>query len=177
MPQAVPATRAARIAAVASDGTRTQQLFLQLAQRWSAAGFRVAGVVEETEARPGAVCGEQHLRDLSCGLRYPISQNLGSGSRSCNLDPGGLAVACAAVERAAGGGCDLIVLSKFGKQEAAGGGLADAFRAAIAADIPVLTSVSAPWQPQWLAFAGELGEFLRADADAIDAWWRHQVGG
>ena len=47
-------------------------------------------------------------------------------------------MAAAAVRRDIAAGCDLVVLSKFGKLEAGGGGLRDAFGAAIEAGVPVL---------------------------------------
>jgi len=79
--------------------------------------------------------------DLATGARIAISQDLGPGSTACNLDPGGVAMACAAAQRAIEQGADLVVLSKFGKLEAGHGGLCDAFAAAMAAETPVLTTL------------------------------------
>ena len=160
-----------RVAAVlGSDSARIQVLFAELARRWQRMGLRVAGVVEETRTPTGNTCGDLVLRDLVNDAIYPISQRLGRGSRSCNLDSDGLAQACAALESSVRSGCDLVVISKFGKQEAAGDGLVDAFAAAIAADIPVLTAVAEPWRAQWLAFSAPLSEFVPAEARAIEAW-------
>jgi hypothetical protein len=68
-------------------------------------------------------------------------------------------------------GCDLVVLSKFGRLEAEGGGLRDAFGAAIEAGIPVLTSVSGKFGKAWQNFAAPLSVTVPDDADAIEAWW------
>jgi len=167
------ATGGTRVAAVVgTDSIQIQAMFSELARVWQRGGIRVAGVVEEKRSSPGRVCADSVLHDLLNGTIYPISQNLGRGSLSCNLDSHSLAYACAAVESSVRSGCDLVVISKFGKQEAAGGGLVDAFRVAIEADIPVLTSVSAPWRPRWLAFSGSLSGFVAAEPRDIEAWWK-----
>jgi hypothetical protein len=54
--------------------------------------------------------------------------------------------AAGAVRRDIAAGCELVVLSKFGKLEAAGEGLAPAFKAALDARLPLLTSVSPLWK-------------------------------
>ncbi len=64
------------------------------------------------------------------------------------------------------------MLSKFGKLEADGGGLRDAFGAAIEAGVPVLTSVSPADTAKWEAFATPLFTVLPPDAGRVDAWWQ-----
>ncbi len=65
---------------------------------------------------------------------------------------------------------DVVVLSKFGKLEAAGSGLAPAFAAAIAAGKPVLTTVSDLHRDAWRRLAPDaIG--LAADVAAIRDWW------
>ena len=100
-----------------------------------------------------------------------FSQDLGAGSTACNLGPSGLAQACEAVERAIEDGADVVVLSKFGKLEAARGGLCDAFRAAILADLPIITTVSPLLAEEWAQFAGPLSNKVPATMDALGAWW------
>ncbi len=57
-----------------------------------------------------------------------------------------------------------IVISKFSKQEAERGGLADAFRAAMASRVPVMCAVSPDFLDEWRAFAGPLAEDVAPDA-------------
>ena len=72
-------------------------------------------------------------------------------------------------------GCDLVVLSKFGKLEAeSGGGLLPVFVAAIEAGIPVLTSVSPHNLERWEAFAAPYYELIGASLDQVAAWWAAQ---
>ncbi len=65
----------------------------------------------------------------------------------------------------------VVVLSKFGKLEAARGGLCDAFRAAILADLPIITTVSPLLAEEWAQFAGSLSNKVPATMDALGAWW------
>ncbi len=146
----------------------TQALLSHLAVSWRARGLRIAGVVEEftvENARETVL-----LRDLKSGARYPLKQDLGSGSISCSLDLASLAAACLSVETAIEQGCDFVIISKFGKMEASGGGLAGAFYAAIAADRPIVTSVSPSLTEAWNGFANPLTKFVRPDYDAIETW-------
>jgi hypothetical protein len=142
----------------------------ELAAKLARSGLRIGGVVESGEAAPSGACGNLSLRDLSTGEQFAISQNLGPGSQACNLDGRGLTAACAAVERALEGGLDLVILSKFGKLEAARGGLYDAFRIAAATRTPLLTAVSPAMSAAWDAFAGPLSQFLPVEIEAVEAW-------
>ena len=158
----------------AQDSASVQELMRHFAQHLVAEGVRVGGV---TQARDDAAGRSRIvLRDIHSGAHYPISQDLGPGSVACNLDTSELALACASVERAARDGAGLIVISKFAKQEAARGGLCDAFRAAMTARIPVVAAVSPHFRDEWRAFAGPLAEDVAPELDALIDWWR-RVGG
>lgn len=166
----------ARIAAVQGASNATiQEIFHTLAERWQAS-IRLAGVLAEPHGLPGRACSAGFLRNIRTGERFAIFQDLGPGSTECHLDGGAMLPATEAVRRDIAAGCDLVLLTKFGKLEIANGGLADAFRAAIEADVPVLTSVSPAHEAAWAKFAAPLYVTLAADPDVIDAWW-HSVRG
>jgi hypothetical protein len=147
-----------------------QALLSQAASTWRAKGLRIAGAVEEFVYEPGNGWENVVLRDLKTGARFQIKQDLGPGSVSCALDAAGLASACAAIEAAIEAGCDLAIISKFGKQEAERSGLAGAFQAAIAAGVPIVTSVAPAMTEAWNAFANPLTMFAEPDFDAIETW-------
>jgi hypothetical protein len=154
----------------AQDSENVQALMRSFAQELARGGLRVAGL---TQMRGPDASGRSRifLRDVANGADYVISQDLGPGSVACNLDTGELAMACAAVERAARAGADLIVVSKFSKQEAERGGLCDAFRAAMSARIPVIAAVSPHFREEWRVFAGPLAEDVAPTRDALAEWW------
>ena len=110
------------------------------------------------------------LRDLKSGARYSLKQDLGSGAGGCSPDTAGVAAACFAVESAIEEGCDLVVLSKFGRLEAGRGGLIDAFYAAIAAGTPILTSVAPSATQVWYEVAGPLAILVKPDYGAVESW-------
>ena len=162
-----------KIAAVGGGSGRSNQALLaDFVARRRAEGWRVAGLVEVAEPGEGGACGRLSVLDVATGASIAISQQLGSGSTACNLDPGGLAEACANAQRAIANGADLVVLSKFGKLEAGRGGLCDAFAAAIAAELPVVTTVNPIMRADWANFAGWLSEDVVASAEALEVWWR-----
>jgi hypothetical protein len=147
-----------------------QDMFLTLVDRWGTSA-RVAGVVAETHGLADRACSAGFLRNIHTGERYSIFQDFGPGSTTCHLDERGVLAATEAVRRDISAGCDLVVLSKFGKLEARGAGLSNAFNAAIDADIPVLTSVSSACEQTWVKFAGSSFVVLAADPAKIDEWW------
>jgi nucleoside-triphosphatase THEP1 len=169
---------AKRIAALYGGTSRELQGALAaFARELQSQGYRVAGVIEESLCGATGACKSLSVRDIASGERIPISQKLGAGSEACNLDPGGLAFACGLVEEAIERGADVVVLSKFGKLEASRSGLCDAFKAAILADIPIITTVSPHVLQDWVCFAGGLSEYVPPDIAALAAWWRATRGG
>ena len=135
------------------------------------ARLRIAGVIEvfgPADASGG--CKASHLRTVS-GETYPLFQDLGRDAAACALLPEGVVSASEAVRRDIEAGCDLVVLSKFGKLEAeTGSGLVPAFAAALEAGCPILTAVSPRFDAEWRAFATPLYALLPCDDAALDQW-------
>ncbi len=159
------------IALHGAPGASVQSLLADFAARRRAEGVAVAGVVEIAETGGPYECSSLLLRDVATGKDIAISQALGSGSTSCNLDAAGLAAACGRVESAIAAGAQLVILSKFGKQEALNGGLVGAFASAIAAGVPIATSVAPSLAPAWARFTEDLAQSSRAEAPSLEAWW------
>jgi hypothetical protein len=114
------------------------------------------------------------LVNLATGRHFPISQDLGSGAQGCRLDPGGLAGVGAALETTIDR-VNFLILNKFGKGEAEGGGLRNVFARAIETGIPVLTAVRPPYVDVWLQFHGGLAVDLKPDFDTVLAWCRQAI--
>src|SRR5215468_4747998 len=111
-----------RIAVVRGAPSATiQELFRSLIHQWRSTA-RVAGVVAETHGLVDRACGAGFLRSIATGEIFPIFQDLGPGSTACHIDAAGALKAATAVRRDIVAGCDLVVLSKFGKLEEARGG-------------------------------------------------------
>ncbi|MFZ5735300.1 MAG: DUF2478 domain-containing protein [Pseudomonadota bacterium] len=173
-------------------GTPAADVLTAFALRRKAEGVDIVGVIVPPEdtgrSHHGHGHGEGHgghegcecrseLVDIATGDRYAMHQDLGSGSQACNLNSSSLALAAGAVERAVARKPALVVLSRFGGQEAVRGGLMSAFQAAIAAGVPVACVVTPKAEDVWNDFAQGLSVSLPPEAEALEAWWRdHALG-
>ena len=168
----------AKIVAAVQGGSSTevQDLFRAIVARLQP-GTRIAGVIEEDHGLGKRACSAGRLQSLIDGRSYPIFQDLGPESDACHLDGSGAISASQAVCNDIAAGCDLVLLSKFGKLESSGGGLAPAFTAAVEAGVPVLTAVSPSFQAAWARFAEPFSVALPADPDVIENWWRSVCAG
>lgn len=160
----------ARVLAIqGADSTTIQDLLEALAERCTAAGMRVAGVVEETLPGVRKRNGGAFMRNLRTGRLYELFQDLGPHSTACCLDDRGVTDACQHVI-ADLADCDLVVLSKFGKLESERSGLFAAFTAAAFLEKPIITAVSPAFTASYHDFVGALGAIAPPDEDALFAW-------
>ena len=150
-----------------------QAIFRALADKWQP-DVRLAGLVAENHGLPDRHCQAGYLRNLTTGARFSIFHDPGRGVAMCHRDGVGAVAAAAAVQRDITAECDLVLLNKFGKLEIAGDGLASAFRAAMTASLPLLTSVSPAHDEAWRRFVDQEFAVLPADPVTIDLW-RHSV--
>lgn len=148
---------------------RTDDLISEAARGFQRDGLRVAGVIRARPVDRGAHPCDMDLTVLPDGPAFSISQPLGQGAKGCRLDGGQIEQIAAEVERRVPG-ADLLIVNKFGKQEALGRGFCAAISAALEADIPVLVGVNDLNTAEFLAFADGLAEFLHPDVEAIRNW-------
>ncbi len=95
-------------------------LIREVAARLRDGGVRLAGAVQiNVETGPDTKC-MMDLHVLSGFDVVRISQNLGALSRGCRLDPDGLERAVGLVSASLRDGAALLIVNKFGKQEADG---------------------------------------------------------
>lgn len=127
-------------------------------------GVRVRGLIQRHDP-------DMHLVDVRTGQAFAITQDLGPQSDACRIDPAGFAEASVVLRRALDDGAELVVVNRFGKLEAAGGGLADEMLAVMAEGVPVLTCVGPDQLCQWQAVTGGAGVLLPPDLPALRAWW------
>ncbi|MDF3813326.1 MULTISPECIES: DUF2478 domain-containing protein [Rhodopseudomonas] len=138
-------------------------------------GLRLGGVIQIAHDRPDRHRCDMILHDLFSGDQISISADRGAQARGCKLDLDALAQAAVWMERALDGPLDLMVLNKFGKQEAAGRGLLQPVAEAISRGIPTVAGVSAVNLEACIAFAGGRPAILKPHAGELDAWCRRQV--
>jgi uncharacterized protein DUF2478 len=123
-----------------------------------ARGYRLGGVVQTPRDRPGRARCDMVPRQLCAGEEISISYDHGNGAKGCRLDLGALAQRRAGWGRPPSRPLDLMIVNKFGKQEAVGRGLLKPTADAIGPGIPMLAGVSWLNQSASAPFAGARAE-------------------
>lgn len=160
---------------VYDDDLDIDGLLAQCAQILARLGYRLGGVIQSNPPRPGRRKCDMQLTDLSSGETALISYDQGDGSSGCRLDLAALGRAAQWVEQAVAAGVDLVIINKFGKQEARGQGLRSAIAEALLSGVPVVFGVSRLNLDACLEFAGGRINQLELDPDAVVAWCRQAV--
>ena len=160
------------LAAVHVDAPRGTDILLErAAEALRARGVRLAGVVQTNTARANRARCDMNLAVLPTGRIVRISQDRGEGARGCHLDHGALEEAVVQVEQTIRSRRpDLVIINKFGKQEAQGRGFVPVISAALEAGIPVLVGVSNLNRDEFETFASGLARKLPPDGDAVLDW-------
>ncbi|MDX8535600.1 DUF2478 domain-containing protein [Mesorhizobium sp. VK25A] len=143
-------------AIVYSNGSEFEAFLRQATAVMAEQGMRLAGLVQLSEPKPDRVKCDMHLSDLATSKLYGISDDRGPHARGCVLNIERLLGACEAAEAALSGQTDLLVLCKFGKTEAEGGGFRALIAKALELSVPVLIGVPVINLAPFREFAADL---------------------
>ena len=179
-PASIPARHAgpslSQLAVVVyDDGLFADVLIAQCAAALAASGYRLGGIVQANTHRPGRRRCDMYVKDLLSGDELKISLDRGNEARGCRLDPDAFARIDAWVERAVHERVDLLIINKFGKEEARGRGLRPVIADALIAEIPLVIGVSTQNLCDFLSFVGDSATHLRRDFEAITDWCRNAI--
>lgn len=164
-------SRKAIAAVVYSDGVYPDRIIARIIEPMRAVGLPLAGALQVEPVAAGGHPCDMLLEDLASGDVHAIAEHRGREARGCRLDVGLLTeIGEAVLQSLYGGEPRLLVVNKFGKIEADGGGLRDAVAEAVERGIPVLVGVPARNLDRWRAFAGPLAIELPATMGAIAEW-------
>ncbi len=152
------------------DGSNIDRAMMKIVHRLRQQGYRLAGAVRANRMTQDEDRCDLLLEDLSTSSVFPISQNLGSGSNACRLDDVALDAIAAKVEASLQDGADILILNKFGKQEAEGRGLRSPIVKAVNRGIPALVGLNPGRAQAWDEFCGATGEIFDPDETAVDRW-------
>lgn len=128
-------------AVVYSRGADFEKFLRKVTNMMTDERMRLAGLIQHSEPRPDRVKCDMYIRDLSTGKLFGISEDRGPEARGCVLDTDQLLLACEAAAEGLSSKTDLLVLSKFGKTEAEGGGFRSLMARAMELSVPVLIGV------------------------------------
>ena len=175
----IPAQHAnpgSRIGLVAyDDGLVRDALIAQCAVGLAASGYRLGGVVQSNAQRHGRRRCDMYVKDLLDGDEIKISLDRGDEARGCRLDPDAFARIEAWIKRAVVEHVDLLIINKFGREEAHGRGLRAVVAEALIAEIPLVIGVSTQNLGDFLTFVGDSVTRLEPDIEAISAWCRNAI--
>jgi hypothetical protein len=147
-----------------------QATFRRIVAHCRSRALRLAGVLQHPACEDPAHRCDVVLEDLASGERTELFERRGSGAQGCRLDVAALTDVTARIERVLQHDPALLVLNKFGKVEAEGGGLVDPIAVAIDRGIPVIIGVPARNLPAWRGFASDLAVEFTGDSGAIADW-------
>lgn len=160
-----------RLAAIShSEGSKIDQSILRIVHRLRQQGYRLAGAVRAAVAPPNVDRCDLYLQDLATSAMVSMSQDLGAGSDACRLDDAALDQIAANIEFSLHDGVDILILNKFGKQEAEGRGLRGAIAKAVELGIPVVIGLNAARIQSWCEFCGSTDTVFDTDDTAVDDW-------
>jgi nucleoside-triphosphatase THEP1 len=155
---------------VYDDGLVGDALIARCAAGLAASGYRLGGIVQSNAHRRGRRRCDMYVKDLMGGDEIKISLDRGNEARGCRLDPDAFARIGAWIERAALERVDLLIINKFGKEEARGRGLRPVIAEALIAEIPLMIGVSTQNLCDFLTFVGDSATHLTPDIEAMTAW-------
>jgi len=149
-------------AVVHADGVHPQRIVSRVIAPLRRQGTALAGVIE-LEAETASQAREQRLKNLATGEVVTIAD--GDVSVLNELALGIVQTMHADPPR-------LLIVSGFGRVEAAGAGMRHAIRAAIDLGIPALVTVPVANLESWRTFAGPLAVEMPPEMPAIEEWLR-----
>ena len=144
-------------------------LLYGLSQRLATRGVKTCGAVQVNTDCGEGPC-DMDLTLLPDGPEIRISESRGPGARGCRLDADGLERAVAQVGTRLQAGADVLIVNKFGKQEAGGGGFRDIIGDALASGIPGLVGLNGLNKAAFEAFTDGLAVEVHPDPDALEDW-------
>lgn len=155
---------------------QADQLLSDVAARLQNEDIVLAGAVQTNiEFDPDRPC-HMDLRILNRPEIIRISQDLGRQSSGCRLDPNGLERAAGLVSADLDASPQLLIVNKFGKQEAEGRGFRPVIGKALTTGIPVLTTVGPSTLDAFERFAEGFGDRIGANFADVLKWCRTAIG-
>lgn len=165
------------LALVYDDGFAADRALSSLGYGLREKGVLVRGLVQRNRAVPNRPKCDMDLEELGSGKIFHISKDRGALARGCRLDVETLLIAGEVLEDALEYGCDLLIVNKFGRTEAEGGGLRGLLARAVAHEIPTLVGVPRRNLESWSHFAEGLSDLCNVeDAGSLAAWVESRVG-
>lgn len=158
------------LALIYTDGHAADRFLADLGYGLRDAGRAVAGIVQRNTFLRDPIKCDMEVEELASGTILQLSQFRGLAARGCQLDRAALAEAAGLLVAAIDAEPDILVLNKFGRTEAEGGGLRDALGRAAEFSIPTIVGVPYRNLDCWRSFAGDLAHECEVDPEYVRRW-------
>ena len=164
------------VAVLFNSSPVNDDLFATFADKLLSGGAKVGGIVQEISSKTTGKDGKLGSIDaieIDSGKRIPIkTPHLKSTpAGTCLLEISMLAECSSAITRALSGDFDIVVIEKFGRQEAKGEGLIDEIMAALISDTPAIIALPQSYQTEWNHMTGGDIEIIPPNINAMLEWW------
>ncbi|MEE9319285.1 MAG: DUF2478 domain-containing protein [Granulosicoccus sp.] len=153
----------------AKTGDRIDSLIDPIIQQLRLNDHRIIGLQQRLVSEGVSGCSVR-LQSINTGELHRITQNLGAGSVSCNIDIEAMDRVALSLMAELNEEVELLFVNRFGKRESQGSGFCGVIERAIELSIPVLTVVREGWQESWLDYGGEWVATLPAEHASILSW-------
>jgi nucleoside-triphosphatase THEP1 len=167
-----------KLAAIRYDGANgalVDEVLAEAVRVLKGDGVTVAGAIQWNTPVPDRRRCSMTLEDLASGRRILASEDRGPHARGCHLNASALEEAAVLAASSIDASVDLVIINRFGKQEAEGRGFRQAIEAAILLERPVLAGVSENNRASWEAFTGNEAESLPCSLEAVLSWCRSAI--
>lgn len=153
----------------AKEGDDFDSLIDTVIQHLKSNDHRIVGLQQRIVGEGTTGCSVR-LQSINTGEYHRITQNLGAGSISCNIDVEAMDQVALSLIAELNEDVELLFINRFGKRESQGGGFCCVIERAIELNIPVLTVVRESWQDSWLDYGEEWVTLLPAEREPILSW-------
>lgn len=165
------------LALVYDDSLVADEVLSSLGYGLREQGIAVRGLVQRNKPVTDRVKCDMDLEELGSGKVFHISKDRGALARGCRLDVEMLLIAGEVLEDALEHGCDVLIVNKFGRAEAEGGGFRDLLARSVAHEITTIVGVPRRNADSWLHFTGGLSDLCPVeDTEYLAAWVRARTG-
>lgn len=155
-------------ALVYTDSARAEATLAALADYLQAHDLALAGLIQRALDRPASARCDMALEDLATGVRTSIADDRGPGASGCALDVDALLGALMRAQAALDTPTDLLLVNKFGKMEAEGGGFRPLIVAALERGIPAIVAVPARNLVAWELFSDDISVSITLEATPME---------
>jgi hypothetical protein len=165
------------LAVVYDDGFAADRILSELGYALREQQVAVRGLVQRNTFRRDRIKCDMELEELGSGEIFQLSKDRGAYAGGCRLDREAIVTAAVLIERGLDESCEILIINKFGRSEAEGGGLREVIADAVSRGIVTVIGVPLRNIEVWEKFADGLFDRCEADdTNLLSRWIGNRTG-